>query len=470
MQHADGRRSGRRRILVAVAHDGDDARRRPGRHRARELRRTRRDTGPRAGRPQPSGTSTSATAEAPPWRPAPGSRRPASSSRAGWAPQGVVAVGSDDRHAQDGRATGRLPDRAEHAARSKAVAMGFVRSNLRGLRTDERPTSRRSACGRTTWTSRACTTSRGRSPSTASRSSTTASARTSRATAVWSTSPARRCTRIRVASTVAADQLRRGDRRGTRRRRRDGRRRTELRLGVARPVPDGTRRAARVEDVHLAEHAAAQPVGRGRGNGRGAVPAEPHERRDRNRDRVGVLPERPGAGRREHGEPRHVPGGRRHASVRRQRARVGRREGQQQARRRRGDLRRVGNGLEHAGDPGHDERRAELQHVASLHVGQERAVQLAGEHGAERRAGHVLPEQVPRPPGRRAVRLHGRGGQLREARDRVLGRRWTGPTPATASRTRTTSTTPTWGRRRTASPRRCRCTCSARTKGSRCRA
>ena len=220
---------------------------------------------------------------------------------------------------------------------------------------------------------------------------------------------------IRVASTVprissaAAIGAARVDGGATRRRR------AGLRLGVARPVPDGTRRAARVEDVHVAEHAAAQPVGRGRPERARPVPAEPVERRDRDRDRVGVLSERSGAGRGQHGDPRHVPGRRRHASVRPQRARVGRREGQQQARRRRGDLRRDGNGLEHARDPEHHGRLAGLHHVASVHVGQGRAVQLAGEHGAERGAGHVLPEQVPRPPGRRAVRLHGGRGQLRGA-------------------------------------------------------
>ena len=123
----------------------------------------------------------------------------------------------------------------------------------------------------------------------------------------------------------------------------------------------------------------------------------------------------------EHRQSGHVPGGRRLASVRPQRARVGRCQGQQQARRRRRGLRRVGNGLEHARDPEHVEFRAGLHHVASVHVGQEHAVQLAGEPGAERRAGHVLPEQVPRPPRQRAVRIHRRGRQLRETADRVLG-------------------------------------------------
>ena len=163
--------------------------------------------------------------------------------------------------------------------------------------------------------------------------------------------------------------VRRGDQCGSGRRRCDGRRRAELRLGVARAVPDGTRRPARLEDVHVAEHAAAQHVGGGRPQRVRAVPPEPHERRHRNRDGVGVLPERPGPRRGERGEPRHVPGGRRHAPERRQRARVGGRKGQQQAGSGRRDPRRVGNGLEHAGDPGHDEHRAALHHVATLHVG-----------------------------------------------------------------------------------------------------
>ena len=66
---------------------------------------------------------------------------------------------------------------------------------------------------------------------------------------------------------------------------------------------------------------------------------------------------------------------------------------------------------------------AGLQHGASVHVGQGRAVQLASEPGAERGAGHVLPEPVPRPLGVIAVRLHVRGGQLRERGPRCWDRR-----------------------------------------------
>ena len=51
-------------------------------------------------------------------------------------------------------------------------------------------------------------------------------------------------------------------------------------------------------------------------------------------------------------------------------------------------------------------------------------------HGAERGAGHVLPEPVPRPPGERAVRVHRRGRQLRRAADRVLGQAMDGANSA----------------------------------------
>ena len=59
-------------------------------------------------------------------------------------------------------------------------------------------------------------------------------------------------------------------------------------------------------------------------------------------------------------------------------------------------------------------------HVAPVHVGQGRAVQLAGEPGAERGAGHVLPEPVPRPPGGAPYGFTAAAGNFENA-DRVLG-------------------------------------------------
>ena len=78
----------------------------------------------------------------------------------------------------------------------------------------------------------------------------------------------------------------------------------------------------------------------------------------------------------------------------------------------------------------HVERGAGLHHVAPVHVGQQLAVQLAGEPGAERGAGHVLPEPVPRPPGERAVRLHRPRPATSRATDRVLGQAMDGANSA----------------------------------------
>ena len=293
MKHAVGRRSGRRRAIVAVittamtiatvlaitapARSAGRAAT-PGRVQAGRQRRDVRRPRPRwrRRRAQRPGRAGPLRARAP----------------AGHAGRG--AVGSDDRHAQDGRASGRLPHRAERAARPDR------RDGLRPREPDGvRPDERRHqdvppAAGL-----------RGHR----GRASPLVDAIEARHPGLPQRPPRERHRRRpsgqrdRVAGARhprrlhgAAHQLRRGDRRRARGRRRSRRRRAGLRLGVARPVPDGTRRPARVEDVHVAEHAAAQPVGRGRDHGSGAVPTEPVERRDRDRDRVGVLPERSGAG------------------------------------------------------------------------------------------------------------------------------------------------------------------------------
>ena len=247
-----------------------------------------------------------------------------------------------------------------------------------------------------------------------------------------------------------------------------GRRRAELRLGVARAVPDGTRRPARMEDVHLAEHAAAHHVGGRRPERVRPVPAEPHRATTTGTatawefypsDLVpaGANVANPVTfpvvdGTSLNGDNAHV-----WADVK--------------------DNNKPDPGEEIPAVSGTDWSMPAVLDTtnAAQNCTTSRPctwdknvpVQLAGEHGAERRPGHVLPEQVPRPPGRSALRLHGGGGQLRERRaaTRSWARRWTGRTRATASRTRTTSTTPTWARRPTGSPRRCRCTCSARAPG-----
>ena len=242
--------------------------------------------------------------------------------------------------------------------------------------------------------------------------------------------------------------------------------RTGLRLRVARPVPDGTRRSTRVGDAHLAEHAAAQPVGGRRQDRCRALPSEPLGRCDRHRDCVAVLSERSGGSPGQRGEPRHVPGGRRHAPERRQRARVGGREGQQQAGRR---ARRSPPCRERTGACRRSwtPRNTAQNCSTSRPCTWDKSVPFSWQANMAQNAAQVMyylnnyhDHLAGAPYGFTAA-----AGNFEGRRTRCSGKRWTGPTPATASRTRTTSTTPTWGRRRTASPPRCRCTCSARRTG-----
>ena len=153
---------------------------------------------------------------------------------------------------------------------------------------------------------------------------------------------------------ASASSIGRQDRRrcGDRRRTTDGGASVAARrapMGVARPVPDGLRHAPRMADVTWPNtqqlNLSVVDAQRGRCCTGRACRATRTEARPR-----GSSTRATWCRRRPTSRTRHVPGGGRHGADREQRARVDRHEGQQQARRRRGDLRRVRDGLEQAGD------------------------------------------------------------------------------------------------------------------------
>ena len=309
MQHTDGRRRGRRRISVAVLTTAMTLAAVRGRHRARQLRRTRgvraragepRTRELRRPRPRRRRRGTQRTDRACPGR-----------ARAPFGHAGRDRVGSADRHAQDGRPTGRLPDGTQRAAPRRpspsatsdrtCAAFGLTKADLKTFRLRQDYVDI-AGVHHISWTQ----SKRGVPVfHNGLRANVTSDGRLVNITG----SPVHA---IRVASAVPSISVRRGDQCGARRRRRDA--------SPPRRAPTRRRSCCSRRDAALGSRGRRSP-GRTRSSSTcrswtrqrvGAVPAEPDERRHRNRDGVGVLPERPGARRRERGEPRHVPGRRRH--------------------------------------------------------------------------------------------------------------------------------------------------------------
>ncbi len=261
MQHTVGRRRGRRRISVAVLTTAMTLAALRGRHRRR---RAPPDAQPpaRAQMSRARGNfdirARGGAAVAPSARTA----RARVDLAQPFGHPGRDRVGSADRHAPDGRATGRLPDGTQQAPR-EGSRHRLCPIEPHGLRIDHgRPqdvppaTGLRGHRGRASHLVDAGQAWRAGVPQRPPRGGDERRAPAQRHRLAGARHP-RRVGR-------SEDHLRCGDQCGTRRRRRDGRRRAELRLGVARAVPDGTRRSTRMEDVHLAEHATAQHVGGGR--------------------------------------------------------------------------------------------------------------------------------------------------------------------------------------------------------------
>ena len=115
------------------AHDGDDSGRCGGRHRARQLRRTRgvwaRADEPRARELRRQRPRRRSSAQHP-------NRARPGRSRAPFGHPGRDRVGSADRHAQDGRATGRVPDGAKRPA-PESRRHRFRSIEPRGLRFEQ---------------------------------------------------------------------------------------------------------------------------------------------------------------------------------------------------------------------------------------------------------------------------------------------------------------------------------------------